>query len=743
MAKRRTKPEEPEMIAEPVDIGITNVLETNYMPYAMSVIVARAIPEIDGFKPAHRKLLYTMYNMGLLTGPTQKCAKVCGATMTLNPHGDAAIYDTLVRLTTGKEALLHPFIESKGSFGKQYSDMACSASRYTECKLAKISEEIFSGIEKDAVDFVPNYDNSTTEPEVLPTSFPNILVSNNSGIAVGMASDICSFNLKEVCDVTGAYLRNDDITTDEILEILKAPDFSTGGILLYDREQMREIYETGRGTFKLRAKYSYNKKENRIDVMQIPYTTTIENIIDSIIQLVKDGKLKDVTFVRDEIEFSGGCVMSIDLKRGADPERVMQKLFKLTKLEDTFKCNFNVLVGSVPCTMGIKDILEEWCAFRIECLRRTYIFDLGKKSDKLHLLYGLREILLDIDKAIAIIRHTENEKDVVPNLMKGFRIDETQAEFVADIKLRNLNKQYILKRIDEIKDLEKEIEELKSLISSDRKIKNRIIKQLETVAEKYGMPRKTYIMNRDDVSTVDETEPTEDYPCVAILSKEGYFKKCTLASLRGNDVQKYKENDSLNIKFDTSNAAEVLFFTTRAQVYKAKLDDFDDCKASALGDYVPAKLKFDEDEKVVSAICLKEYTGNVIIFFENGKAVSVPLNSYETKTNRKRLTNAFFGGSPAVGVFRSSGKCEYLVMSDDDRALLIKENQVIEKSTRTSSGSTLFTLKKGRRVVSAEKYDPAVRMLIKESRYRKSKLPAAGVIFEDSDPDITQQTLLD
>ena len=743
MAKRKTKIEEPVIISEPVDVGITNVLETNYMPYAMSVIVARAIPEIDGFKPAHRKLLYTMYNMGLLNGAKQKCAKVCGATMTLNPHGDAAIYDTLVRLTSGKEALLHPFIESKGSFGKQYSDMAYAASRYTECKLAKISEEIFEGIEKDAVDFVPNYDNSTTEPVVLPTSFPNILVSPNSGIAVGMASDICSFNLKEVCEVTCEYLRNENITTDEIMEILKAPDFSTGGLLLYDHDELKDIYETGRGTFKLRAKYNYNKSENRIEVLQIPYTATIEAIIEQIIQLVKDGKIKDVSFVRDEIDFSEYAIMSIDLKRGADPERVMQKLFKLTKLEDTFKCNFNILVGSVPRTLGIKQILEEWCAFRIECLRRTYIFELGKKSDKLHLLYGLREILLDIDKAIAIIRNTENERDVIPNLMKGFNIDEAQAEFVADIKLRNLNKQYILKRIDEIEELEKEIEELKLLISSDRRIKTKIIKQLQAISEKYGVPRKTYILDKNNIVTVDETEPTADYPCVVFLSKEGYFKKCTLASLRGNDIQKFKENDSLNVKYEASNTDDVLFFSSSAQVYKAKLDDFDDCKASALGDYVPGKLKFDEDEKVVSGICLKDYSGNVILFFENGKAVSIPLNSYETKTNRKRLTNAFFGGSRLIAAFKAGTGAEYLLKSDDDRALLIKEKQVIEKSTRTSSGGTVFSLKKGKVIVSAEKYDPSVMRLLKESRYRKAKLPAAGVIFEDVDPEITQQTLLD
>ena len=539
MAKKKTKVIEPEIVSEPVDVRITDVLETNYMPYAMSVIVSRAIPEIDGFKPAHRKLLYTMYKMGLLTGAKQKSAKVVGQTMVLNPHGDSAIYETLVRLTTGKEALLHPFIESKGSFGKQYSEDAYAASRYTECKLAKFSEEIFDGIDKDAVDFVDNYDSTTTEPVVLPTSFPNILVSPNSGIAVGMASEICSFNLKEVCDVTCAYLKNEKITTDEIMEILKAPDFSTGGLVIYDKEKIRDVYETGRGSIKVRAKYIYDKSENRIEVLQIPYTTTLEKIREAIIQLVKEGKIKDISDVRDEIDING-FKMAIDLKRGTDPDKLMQKLFKLTKIEDDFKCNFNILVGGIPQTMGIKQILEEWCAFRVECLRRTYVYDLAKKTDKLHLLFGLRSILLDIDKAIAIIRGTENEKDVVPNLMQGFSIDEIQAEFVADIKLRNLNKQYILKRIEEIGQLEKDIEELKLLISSERRIKTRIIKQLTEVAAKHGIPRKTYIIERSDVEDVSIEDTVEDYACEAFLSVEGYFKKCTLASLRGNDVQKFK-----------------------------------------------------------------------------------------------------------------------------------------------------------------------------------------------------------
>ncbi len=741
MARKKNTIIEPEIISEPIDMPITNVLETNYMPYAMSVIVSRAIPEIDGFKPAHRKLLYMMYKMGLLTGGKMKSATVVGRTMALNPHGDAAIYETLVRLTTGKESLLHPFIESKGSFGKQYSDDAYSASRYTECKLAKISEEIFDGIDRDAVDLVDNYDGTMTEPVVLPTSFPNVLVSPNAGIAVGMASEICSFNLREVCEVCTAYLRNENITTEEIMEILKGPDFSTGGLLIYDKDKIREVYETGKGSLKIRAKYIYDKSENRIEVLQIPYTTTLGKIREGIIQLVKEGKLKDISDVRDEIDING-FKMAIDLKRGADPEKLMQKLFKMTKLEDDFKCNFNILVGGVPQTMGIKQILEEWCAFRIECLRRTYIFDLGKKSDKLHLLFGLRSILLDIDKAIAIIRGTENEKDVIPNLMNGFSIDEIQAEYVADIKLRNLNKQYILKRIEEISQLEKDIEDLKLLISSERRIKTKIIKQLAEVADKYGIPRKTYIIDRSDINTEEIVETVAEYPCEAFLSMEGYFKKCTLASLRGNDVQKFKENDSLRTRFETNNSDEVLFFTSDAQVYKSRLDDFEDSKASALGEYVPGKLKFNDNEKVISALCLNNYEGRIVIFFENGKAVSIPLESYATKTNRKKLTNAFYGGSPAVAVFRSTGNTEFLVRSDDDRALLIKESQIIEKTTRTSYGSALFTLKKGKKIVSVVPYNPETQKLLKESRYRKSKLPASGVIFEDSDPDIAQQTLL-
>lgn len=738
---RKKKNNEPEQIAEVLDINITQVLETNYMPYAMSVIVSRAIPEIDGFKPAHRKLLYSMYKMGLLTGPKQKSAKVVGQTMVLNPHGDASIYETLVRLTTGKESLLHPFIESKGSFGKQYSDMAYAASRYTECKLASIAEEIFDGIDKDAVDFIDNYDSTTTEPIVLPTSFPNILVSPNTGIAVGMASSICSFNLAEVCEAAIAFLNNNNITVDQLLNILKAPDFSTGGMLVYNRSKLHEIYTTGRGSFKLRGKYTYDKSANCVEITEIPYTTTLERIKDAVTKLYKEGKIKEISDIRDETDITG-LKLTIDFKRGADYEKVMARLYRSTTLEDDFACNFNILIGGTPRTMGIIDILDEWTAFRIECLRRTYIYELGKKTDKLHLLYGLKEILLDIDKAIKIIRNTENDKEVVPNLMDGFGIDEIQAEFVADIKLRNLNREYIIKRIDETDQLGKDIEELKMLISSDRKIKNVIIKQLKSISDKYSKPRNTLIVFEDEIEEIGPEDEIEDYPVTVFLSKEGYFKKCTLASLRGNDVQKYKENDMLLYSEETSNSAEVLFFSSKAQVYKAKLDDFESLKASVLGDFIPAKLGFDENEDVISMVVIKDYDTEILLFFENGKAVRIPASSYETKTNRKKLTKAFYGKSRLAAAFKLGTANEYLLISDNSRALLVKEKLISEKSTRTSFGSTVFTLKNNNKVSSVIPYNENSPKLIKESKYKKNKLPSTGSIFEDFDPEINQQTLL-
>ena len=712
--------------AEVLDQPIVDTLELNYMPYAMSVIVSRAIPEIDGFKPAHRKLLYTMYRMGLLTGAKTKCAKVVGQTMMLNPHGDASIYETLVRLTTGRETLLHPFIESKGTFGKQYSDDAFAASRYTECKLAKISEEIFDGIDRDAVDMVPNYDNTTTEPALLPTSFPNILVSPNNGIAVGMTSTICSFNLREICEATIRFIKEPDFDVEQLLDVVKGPDFSTGGLLIYNRDKLRDIYTTGRGSVSIRSRYEYDPKANRIEITEIPYTTTAGKIKDAIVDLVKNGKIKEINDIRDEIDING-LRIAIDLKKNTDVEKLIARLNKAHILECDFSCNFNVLVGGVPQTLGILDILDEWVAFRVECLRRNFIFDLSKKSDKLHLLYGLREILLDIDKAIRIIRETENEKDVIPNLMAGFSIDQIQAEFVAEIKLRNLNREYIINRIDEIEDLEKEIEDLKALISSDRRIKTVIAKQLAKIADKYGKPRKTHLLEQSEIKVIDLTDTVEDYPCVMFLSREGYFKKCTLASLRGSDVQKFKENDGLLYKQEVSNGYEVLFFTDLAQVYKSRMNDFDDCKASALGAYVPAVLSFEQNEKVVAAVPLKSYEGTLVVFYENGKAVRIPLDSYQTKTNRKKLTNALASGTRAVGVFIARKGGEYFLQSDDGRALLVKEEQIVEKTTRSSAGSTVFTLKKGAKLVSAIVYDPMELPLDKPSRYRKSNLPATGV----------------
>ena len=729
MARKKTVPEKKIPAAEPIDVRITEVLESNYMPYAMSVIVSRAIPAIDGFKPAHRKLLYTMYRMGLLNGPKSKSAKVVGQTMMLNPHGDASIYETLVRLTTGKEALLHPFIESKGSFGKQYSDAMFAASRYTECKLAKISEEIFDGIDRDAVDMVPNYDNTTTEPTLLPTAFPNVLVSPNNGIAVGMTSTICSFNLREICEATIRFIKEPDFDVELLLDVLKGPDFSTGGILMYDRNKMRDIYTNGRGSVTVRSRYEYDPKANRIEITEIPYTTTAEKIKDSIADLVKSGKIKEINDVRDEIDISG-LRIAIDLKKNTDVEKLIARLNKAHILENDFSCNFNILVGGIPHTLGILDILDEWVAFRVECLRRTYIYDLSKKSDKLHLLYGLKEILLDIDKAIRIVRETENEKDVVPNLMYGFDIDQVQAEYVAEIKLRNLNREYIINRIDEIEDLEKEIEDLNGLIGSDRRIKTVIAKQLAKIADKYGMPRKTHILDRNEVVDVDLSETVEDYPCVMFISREGYFKKCTPASLRGSDVQKFKENDSLLYKQEISNAYELLFFTSDAQVYKSRMNDFDDCKASALGSYVPAVLSFDQNERVVFAVPLQSYEGQLVIFYDNGKAVRVPLEAYYTKTNRKKLTAALASGTQAVGIFVAGTAAEYFVTTDDGKALLVKEDQIVEKTTRSSTGASVITLKKGKRVVSVVPYDPLQLQLEKPSKYRKTNLPAAGVAFD-------------
>lgn len=742
--KKKIAPAVEEKPAEIIYQEISEVLETNYMPYAMSVIVSRSIPEIDGFKPSHRKLLYTMFKMGLMNWPRTKSANVAGATMKLNPHGDAAIYETMVRLTTGKAALLHPFVDSKGCFGKQYSDMAYSASRYTEVKLDKFCDTIFSGIDKDAVDLVPNYDNTTTEPVLLPVAFPNILVSPNAGIAVGLACQICSFNLAEICDATIIILKNGEITDEELLSTVKAPDFTTGSSYIYDREKLLQVYKTGVGNLRFRSKYRYDKAANCIEIYEIPYTTTAEKIIDAITKTVKEGKIKEISDIRDEIDING-MKITIDLKRGVDPDQFMSKLFKMGKLhlEDTFKCNFNVLVGGTPRTLGIPDLIDEWIAFRIECLRRVFTFDWNKKKDRLHLLEGLKKILLDIDKAIRIIRQTSKDAEVIPNLMNGFDIDEIQAEYIANIKLRNLNKEYLLDNIDEIEGLEKDIEELYGLIQSNTKIKKYIIKELTAIKEKYGKPRFTDIIYDDDVDEIyEEASKIEDYPVTLFVTKAGYFKKCTAASLRGNDVQKYKEGDSLLYTVESTNTEELLFFTDKAQLYKAHAYDFEDTKASALGTFVPAMLGFEQDEKIIACYPAGNYDYDLAFFFENGKAVKFSIETYQTKTNRKKLKNAFFDGSPCVAILPSSKDKEYLIRSDNYRALIIKDKQLSEKSTRTSYGSAIFTLKKDQKVVSAEYYDKDTKPLEKESRYRKTALPSTGGIFEEDDIEFMQQKLM-
>lgn len=740
MAKKKEKVKsEQSLLTEAVitDEGIVDTLRKNYMPYAMTVIISRAIPEIDGFKPAHRKLLYTMYQMGLLNSPRTKSSNIVGATMKLNPHGDAAIYETMVRLTRGNDALLHPFIDSKGSFGKQYSDMAYAAPRYTEAKLDAFCNEIFSGIDRDAVDFQDNYDGSIKEPVLLPTAFPNILVSPNTGIAVGMASNICSFNLGEVCDAVCSYI--DDENTD-FMEIIKAPDFSTGGLLLYDRKQMEEIYSTGKGSFKVRAKYSYNKKDNCIEISEIPYTTKIEAIIDKIASLVKEKKIIEISDVRDETGLEG-LRIAIDLKRGADPEKLMQKLYRLTPLEDSFSCNFNVLIEGSPKLMGVGQIIDEWLAWRKECVKRELFYNLQKMREKLHLLIGLESLLLDIDKAIRIIRQTESEKQVIPNLMKGFSIDETQAEYIAEIKLRNLNKEYILKRVSEKEELEKKIAETESILGSDKKVGKLISSQLVQIKKKYAKPRKTEILYEYEEHELPAKQ-IESYEVYVIMTSEGYFKKIVPGK---NDKikeaeQTLKEGDRVKYEYDAKNDDDLLFFSTSGDVYKAKIDDFDAVKPQALGDYIPAKLGFTENEKVVAMITGRDYKGDVVIFFENGKAVKIPLKAYETKTNRKKLTGGYSTDSPAVGIFylpEHSGRgteTEYILISSSMRCIILNSSQITSKVTRSSSGAVVFTLKKGQKVQSAEifKDDGSEAMKI-YSKYRKVKLPSAGTTFNNSE----------
>ncbi len=706
---------------------ITETIEKNYMPYVMSVIVSRAIPEIDGLKPAHRKLLYTMYKMGLLTGPRTKSANIVGQTMRLNPHGDASIYETMVRLTRGNATLLHPLVDSKGSFGKQYSsDMKYAAARYTECKLDPICAELFGGIDKNAVDMVDNYDATMKEPLLLPTTFPNILVMPNMGIAVGMASNICSFNLAEVCDGTIALLRKPNLTVDKLMEIIKAPDFSGGGMILYDREQMKQIYETGQGSVRLRARYVYDKTNNCIEIVQIPYSTTIELIQAKLTALYKEGKLKEVTDFRDEIDLNG-FKLTLDIRKGIDPDKLMAKLFRQTPLEDSFKCNFNVLIDSVPRTMGLIGILSEWIRFRLGCLRRELEFDLQKKKDRLHLLLALGKILLDIDKAIRIIRKTEKDEDVVPNLMKGFDIDEIQANFIADIKLRNLNREYILNRISDIEGLQKEIAEMEDILADELRQKAVIIGQLTEIKKKYGQPRRSQIVNDWTQVSTEELNEAENYNARFVLTREGYFKKITFQSLRGNDEQKCKDGDEILNMIDGENRDDLIFFTDHAQLYRAKADDFDTTKASALGEYLPVKLKMDSDEKPILMNVQNSYPAkeNVVFLFANGKGVRVSVSNYEISGNRRRITSAFSDKSPVVAAFYEKEPFELLLVSSDNRGIVIKTSLIPVMSTRTSGGVTLMSLKAGQTVVRASR---DLSSLADGSKgLKKLKIPATGV----------------
>lgn len=733
--KRRPKETAPTAIkgvidgaGEVVQQKIATTIEENYMPYAMSVILSRAIPEIDGFKPSHRKLLYTMYKMGLLTGGRTKSANIVGQTMRLNPHGDSAIYDTMVRLSRGYEALLHPYIDSKGNFGKFYSrDMAWAASRYTEAKLDSICSELFKDIDKDTVDFVDNYDNTMKEPALLPATYPSVLVNANTGIAVGMASSICSFNLKEICDTTIALMKNAD---HDISSTLPAPDFSGGGQIIYDKKVFDEIYKTGRGSFKMRSKYSYDKSANCLDITGIPQSTTSEAIIEKVIQLVKAGKLKEISDIRDETGLDG-LKITIDLKRGTDPDKLMLKLYKMTPLEDSFSCNFNVLIGGVPRVLGIKELLDEWIAFRVECVRRRTYFDLNKKKDKLHLLKGLQAILLDIDKAIKIVRETPEESRVVPNLMAGFGIDELQAEYVAEIKLRHLNREYILKRTEEIENLEKEIAELEGVLASKAKIKKIIEKELAEVGKRFGQPRKSILIYADEIQTADEEEEAPDYSVNIFYTKEGYFKKILPQSLRMSSEQKLKEGDSVAYTNECSNNDELLFFTDKAQVYKTKVNEFKETKASTLGDYVPAKLNMDEGENSIYAVNTKDYKGYMIFAFENGKIAKVPLSAYETKTNRKKLTGAYSDKSPIADIIYVKEDCEIMLTSSQGRVLLFNTGAIAEKASRSTIGVNVLALKKGHRLISAKLYKEGD--LAKPSRYRTKTLPAAGSVLSAED----------
>ena len=746
MAKKKTEERTVHRTADPnvmglrgtvVDQAITETLDANYMPYAMSVIVSRAIPEIDGFKPSHRKLLYTMYKMGLLTGGRTKSANIVGQTMRLNPHGDAAIYETMVRLAKGNESLLHPFVDSKGNFGKVYSrDMAYAASRYTEAKLAPICAELFRDLDCDAVDFVDNYDGTMKEPALLPTTFPNVLVSANQGIAVGMASQICGFNLAEVCDTTIAYLKNPD---HDIASTLLAPDFPTGGQIICDEDELRRIYATGRGGLKVRARWRYDKKENVIEVYEIPYSTSIEVILDKVAELVKAGKVKEISDMRDETDLSG-LKLAIDLKRGVDPEKLMQKLFKLTPLQDTASCNFNILIGGMPRVMGVGEILQEWTAWRTECVKRRVFYILSRKKEKLHLLLGLKRILLDIDKAIAITRETEEEAEVIPNLMIGFGIDEKQAEYVAEIKLRNINKEYILKRVQETQSLADEIDDLEDTLAKPARVRRIIISELETVRKKYGQPRKTEILYGHEVEEYREEEQVEDYPVTLFLSREGYFKKITPQSLRMSGEQKYKEGDGPMQQIETTNAAELMFFTDRCQVYKTRVSEFADSKASLLGDYLPGKLGMDDGESVIYLLLPGDYSGQLLFFFENGKAARVELKAYATVSNRRRLTGAYSDKSPLVTILPLREDQELALLSSEPRALIFHTSQLAPKATRTTQGVAVMTLKPKYHLQRAVPVEQSG--IVNLTRYRTRSIPAAGALVKPEDQGEEQLSLL-
>ncbi len=717
-----------------VDEPITITLEKNYMPYAMSVIVSRAFPEIDGFKPSHRKLLYTMYKMGLLTGPRTKSANIVGQTMKLNPHGDQAIYETMVRLARGNEALLHPYIDSKGNFGKAYSsDMQYAASRYTEAKLEPICNELFSDIDKDTVNFVPNYDNTMQEPELLPVTFPSILVNSNVGIGVSMASAVCPFNLKELCEATISLMRDPEY---DVMQSMKGPDFPGGGYMIWDEDKLRQIYNTGRGSVRVRAKYSYDKSANCIEITEIPPTTTVEAIIEKVIDLAKSG-LKEVSYIRDETDLSG-LKIAIDLKRGVDPDELMRKLYKLTPLQDNFSANFNILVNGYPKVLGVTDILREWIKFRVGCVKRRVAFDLNKKSERLHLLEGLEKILLDIDKAIKIVRETEEEADVVPNLMIGFSIDETQAEYVAEIKLRHLNREYILNRLKDVSDLTKEIADLQDVLGSERKIKLIIIDELKKVSEKYGQPRKTEIIYIDDEPEVSTEVEVPDYPCRLILTKEGYFKKITPQSLRMSSEHKLKEADVITTEIDLSNRADLLFFTNNAKCYKAKASQFSDSKASVLGDFIPVALKFDDGEGVRAMAATLDYSGCLVFVYKNGKAAKVPLSSFETKTNRKVLLKAYCEKQELIAILDVKDGSEVMVRSTNGRMIIFNTGMILPKSTRDTQGVQVMTLKVGASVESARVITPEQASEL--SKFRTKTLPAAGPFAKDI-PDPDQMTL--